>query len=63
MAWLVSVVLVCLLLAGDIAVHFMSDEKREEMELEKLWALGEEYDDQCRAMAMNYEESLLMELK
>jgi len=41
----------------------MLEEKRQEMELEKLWTLGEEYDDQCRAMARNYEDALLMEQK
>ena len=41
----------------------MLEDKREEMELEKLWALGEEYDDQCRAMSKNYQEVLAMEQK
>ena len=31
---------------GGIVVHLLTREKREELELEKLWTLGPEYDDQ-----------------
>ena len=31
----------------------MSEELREKLELEKLWALGTSYDDQTRAMLSN----------
>ncbi len=41
----------------------MTESKREEMELEKLWTLGEQYDDQSRALAKNYEEVMEMENK
>ena len=33
-----------------MVIHFMLDEVRRKYELEKLWALGEEYDDQSREM-------------
>jgi ribosomal silencing factor RsfS len=35
----------CLIL-GRVVVHLLTREKREELELEKLWTLGPEYDDQ-----------------
>jgi ribosome silencing factor RsfS/YbeB/iojap len=31
---------------GRVVVHLLTREKREELELEKLWTLGPEYDDQ-----------------
>lgn len=40
----------------------MQNTKREQLELEKLWCLGEDYDDQCRALAKNYSEVLAMDL-
>ena len=36
--------------AGTMVVHVMTEEGRKLYELEKLWTLGVEYDDQCRAM-------------
>ena len=32
-------------------VHFMSEEAREQYELEQLWTVGPRYDNQCREMA------------
>jgi ribosome silencing factor RsfS/YbeB/iojap len=34
---------------GNIVVHFFLEERRRELELEKLWLLGSNYDDQLRA--------------
>ncbi|XP_066263772.1 uncharacterized protein [Branchiostoma lanceolatum] len=36
---------------GNIALHMMLPETREKYELEKLWTLGSEYDDQTRAIS------------
>eukprot|EP00794_Sanderia_malayensis_P017417 gene17417-19160_t len=35
---------------GNVVVHFMMPEAREKYELEKLWTLGPELDDQYQAM-------------
>ena len=40
---------ICFYFAGNIVVHFFLPEVREVYELEKLWTLGPEYDDQSRA--------------
>lgn len=37
-------------------IHFMLEDVRRRYELEKLWALGEEFDDQCREMKEDLEE-------
>ena len=36
--------------AGFAVVHMMLDEARRRYELEKLWALGPQYDDQFKLM-------------
>ena len=33
---------------GHIVVHCLLEEKRQQLELEKLWTLGSELDDQLR---------------
>lgn len=40
--------LFCLVVLGRIVVHLLKEERREELELEKLWTLGAEHDDQFR---------------
>ena len=35
---------------GNIVVHFMMTEAREEYQLEKLWTLGGKYDDLLQEM-------------
>ena len=37
-------------IAGNMVVHFFLPEVREVYELEKLWTLGPQHDDQFRAM-------------
>lgn len=38
-------------------VHLMLEERRQTLELEKLWSLGAKFDDQMRALTQEPEES------
>ena len=41
----------CVFFSADTVIHFMTAEERKRLELEKLWTLGEEFDDQYLKMA------------
>ena len=45
----------CSVYSGQMVVHLMLPATRERFELEKLWALGENLDDQCRALRLQVE--------
>ena len=42
---------------GFAVVHMMLDDTRRRYELEKLWALGPQYDDQMKSMLQFASES------
>lgn len=37
----------CVHCVGNIALHIFSNEARVKYDLDSLWSLGEEYDDEC----------------
>lgn len=37
----------CVYFVGNIALHIFSNEARVKYDLDSLWSLGEEYDDEC----------------
>ena len=55
----VCIIKKCFYHIGNIVVHFMLQAKRDILELEKLWSLGHEYDDQYKLLELQGEDSVL----